>query len=181
MAGAVAGLVAAWAMESFQIAWTNTTTHVVRQRVLVREGAGDRRGAKDEHEDPARMDPPPEGNGEEPSTVKVATAVAEPLIDRELTEDERQAAGEVVHYAFGGVNGAIYGALADVIPFVRVGTGTVFGMGVWLAADELMLWKLGISKKPTAYPGSTHLYAFASHLVYGFTLEAVRRAIRWMF
>jgi hypothetical protein len=43
-----------------------------------------------------------------------------------------------------------------------------------------MLWKLGIAKRPTEFPSTTHVYALASHLVYGLTLETVRRAIRWL-
>jgi len=37
---------------------------------------------------------------------------------------------------------------------------------------------LGLSKAPTAYPVSTHVYALASHFVYGITTEVVRRGLR---
>jgi len=37
---------------------------------------------------------------------------------------------------------------------------------------------LGLSKGPTEYPLSIHVYALASHFVYGLTAEAVRRAVR---
>jgi putative membrane protein len=180
LAGAVSGLIAAWAMESFQAAWTNAGDQIQRQRVLTREGAGRRRGAKGGPEDPAAMDLPREDGHAEPATVKVASAVAEPLLDRELTEEEKPVASELVHYGFGAFNGAVYGALADVLPPVRAANGLLFGATLWLAADELMLWGLRISKKPTAYPASTHVYALASHLVYGLTLETVRRTLRWM-
>jgi putative membrane protein len=85
-----------------------------------------------------------------------------------------------VHYAFGAINGAIYGVLADALPPGRAANGMLFGAALWLGADEIMLWGLGISKKPTEYAASTHVYALASHLVYGLTLETVRRAIRWL-
>jgi len=82
LAGAVAGLVASWAMESFQASWTNASEQIQRQRVLMREGSGRRRGAKGGPEDPAVMDlPKDEGPQEDPSTVKVASAVAEPILD----------------------------------------------------------------------------------------------------
>ena len=182
LAGAVAGLIASWAMESFQAAWTNSGKQWQRQRVLMREGSGRRRGAKGGPEDPGRMELPEDGEpAEEPSTVKVASAVAEPILDRELTDDEKPVAGELVHYGFGGFNGALYGALAEVplLP-IKAFNGMFFGAALWVVADEVMLWKLGIAKEPTEFPSTTHLYALASHLVYGLTLETVRRAIRWM-
>ncbi len=182
LAGALAGLIASWAMESFQAAWTNAGKQWLRQRVLMREDAGRRRGAKGGPEDPARMDLPQNGDpAEERSTVKVASAVAEPILERELTDEETPVAGELVHYGFGAFNGALYGALAEVplLP-IRAFNGMSFGAALWIVADEVMLWKLGLTKKPTEFPSTTHVYALASHLVYGFTLETVRRAIRWL-
>lgn len=181
LAGALAGLIASWVMESFQAAWTQAGKQIQRQRVLTREGAGRRRGGKGGPEDPATMDlPRDDGAAEEPATVRAATAVAQPILDRELTEEERPVAGELVHYGFGSMNGALYGALADLLPPIRLANGMLFGAGLWLVADELMLWKLGLAKKPTEFPTATHAYALASHLVYGLTLETVRRAIRWL-
>jgi putative membrane protein len=148
----------------------------------MRKGAGRRRGAKGGPEDPARIDLAPDGEpAEEPSTVKVASAIAEPVLDRELTEEEKPVAGELVHYGFGGFNGALYGALAEVplLP-IRAFNGMLFGATLWLVADEYVVWKLGIRKEEPAFPSMTHAYALASHLVYGLTLETVRRAIRWL-
>jgi putative membrane protein len=48
----------------------------------------------------------------------------------------------------------------------------------WLVVDETAVPVLGLSKPPTDYPASTHVYALASHLVYGLTAELVRRSLR---
>ena len=56
-----------------------------------------------------------------------------------------------------------------------------FGATVWLAADDITLPAVGLAEWPTEYPLSTHAYALASHLVYGLTTEAVRRAVRSIF
>ena len=37
---------------------------------------------------------------------------------------------------------------------------------------------LGLSKPPTEVPVSKHVYALASHFVYGLTTDLVRRAVR---
>jgi uncharacterized membrane protein YagU involved in acid resistance len=72
----------------------------------------------------------------------------------------------------------MYGAMTELLPVTSVGFGLPFGAAVWLLADELTVPALGLSKGPTAYPLSTHLYSVASHLLYGLTTEAVRRALR---
>ena len=46
------------------------------------------------------MDLPSEdGPAQDPSTVKVAAAVAEPLLERELTQEEKPVAGEIRPYS----------------------------------------------------------------------------------
>jgi putative membrane protein len=61
---------------------------------------------------------------------------------------------------------------------VTSGAGLPFGAAFWLLADEVSVPLLGLSKGPTEYPVSTHVYALASHLVYGVTAEMSRRALR---
>ncbi len=180
IAGAVAGLIASWAMESFQAAWSTASTQLERDRVLTRAGAGRRGGAKGGPEDPAVTDLPPRYGDGAPATARVASDVAEPVPERELTDEESPIAGEAVHHASGGMNGALYGAVADVFPPIRAANGMLFGAALWLAADEVGLWRAGLAKRPTQFPTSMRAYALASHLAYGLTLETVRRAIRWL-
>jgi hypothetical protein len=45
-------------MGSLQTAWSNATKQIARQKVLTREGAGRRRGAKGGPDDPAPQDLP---------------------------------------------------------------------------------------------------------------------------
>jgi putative membrane protein len=117
-------------------------------------------------------------SADDDATERTASAIAVGVFDHELTEKEKEAAGTAVHYAFGVSTGAFYGAVAELAPAVTQGFGTPFGAAVWLAADEGIVPSLGLSKSPTEYPISTHLYSLASHLVYGLTTEIVRRAVR---
>jgi uncharacterized membrane protein YagU involved in acid resistance len=78
----------------------------------------------------------------------------------------------------GATSGALYGAVAEVLPEVKVGAGLPFGVAVWLIADEGIVPAAGLSKSASEYPLSIHAYAFASHLVFGLTTEIVRRAVR---
>lgn len=113
----------------------------------------------------------------EPATYKAADAVAETVAGEQVPEDYKPIAGELVHYAFGGAVGAIYGAAAAKTPDVTAWGGLPFGATVWLIADEMGVPLAGLSKPPTDYPLSKHASALAAHLVYGVTTEAVRRLL----
>ena len=75
-------------------------------------------------------------------------------------------------------SGAIYGAVAEMMPLATVAEGLPFVAAVWVLADEAVVPALGLSRNPTDYPPSIHAYSIASHLVYGLTTELVRRAVR---
>jgi putative membrane protein len=73
--------------------------------------------------------------------------------------------------------GAIYGALVEQLDGPLL-TGAGFGTALWLAADELAVPLLRLSRAPSHRTAEMHLQAFAAHIVYGVTAELVRRRIR---
>jgi len=154
-AGVAGGLLASLVMEQFQALWTK-----VSEKVQEAEGVKPRRSQA------------------KPTTVKAADVISKRVLGHKLPKDKQKLAGEAVHYAMGTTSAAIYGTLAEFAPVVTVGEGLAFGTAVWLVADEASLPALGLSKAPTKIPLSTHVYAFASHLVYGAVAEAVRRTVR---
>ena len=170
-AGLIGGLVASWTMNRFQDVWSKLA-----------EGEEESPGAGVARPDVSRTDERPEqpsgGEGEADATVKAASAISEGIFDHRLTRGQKEWAGPAVHYAFGTSVGGLYGAAAELAPGVAAGAGLPFGAAFWLIADEGAVPLLGLSKGPTEYPLSTHVYALASHLVYGLTAEAVRRAVR---
>ena len=112
------------------------------------------------------------------AAVRTGNAVSEFVFEHHLTKSEKEIAGAVAHYAMGVGSGALYGALAEMMPAATVGEGLPFGVAVWVMADEGIVPALGLSRKPSEYPASVHVYSIASHLVYGLTTELVRRAVR---
>ncbi len=119
-----------------------------------------------------------QANSSEPAPVKAATAIAEPVARRELTQREKKIAGSVMHYGFGTTAGALYGLLAEAAPAAGAGRGLLFGTALWLTADEAAVPALGLSPPPTKMPASTHANALISHLAFGFVADLVRRVIR---
>jgi uncharacterized membrane protein YagU involved in acid resistance len=168
VAGFAGGLVASWTMNQFQAAWTRLAENTEKPH-----GAQSMQPAQGSSGDQSQ-----DAQEDDDATVKAAEAISEGVFDHELQESEKRPAGAVVHYAFGTASGAMYGVLAEVAPQVTTAAGIPFGAAVWLLADEVSVPLLGLSKGPTAYPLSTHVYSFASHLVYGATAELSRRAVR---
>ena len=112
------------------------------------------------------------------AAVRTGNAVSELVFNHTLTKSEKEIAGAIAHYAMGVTSGAIYGAVAEFAPLTTVAEGLPFGAAVWVIADEAVVPALGLSKPANEYPLSTHVYSFASHLVYGLTTEIVRRSVR---
>jgi uncharacterized membrane protein YagU involved in acid resistance len=153
VAGIIGGLLASFLMEQFQAGWSAAAEAI-------------------------RPSKKQAGRKADPATVKAANAVSQKVAGRKIPAAYKPAAGEAVHYGMGAGSAAFYGALAEVVPVVTLGDGLAFGTAVFVLADEVAVPKAGLSKPPQEIPLTTHVYALASHLVYGWITETVRRAVR---
>jgi putative membrane protein len=114
---------------------------------------------------------------EEPATMQAASSVSEALTGRPLSTTGKRVGGPAVHYAFGAVMGAFYGAVAELQPGAAAAGGLPFGAAVWLLADEVGVPLAGFSGPPTEYPLVRHASALGSHLAFGLTVETIRRLL----
>lgn len=137
-----------------------------------------KRWAEPRHEGGQSHPPGEQEPREEPATAKAAEKITEITTGRSLDRRRKTAASQAVHYGFGALSGMFYGALSEYKRGARTGRGTAFGAGLWTIADEIAVPALGLSKPPTQEPPSAHLYGLASHLVYGWTADAVSRGVR---
>jgi putative membrane protein len=144
--GTIGGLAASWVMPRFQFLLARASGH------------------RDPHE----------GQGED-ATIKAAQRISSELLGHELSAEEKKAAGPAVHYAYGTGIGALYGGLAQWLESTTSGFGSAYGAAAWALGDEIAVPALGLSKPPTETPLSQHFQMLAAHLVYGITLEGVRR------
>jgi len=169
-AGLIGGLAASWTMNRFQDVW-------VKLSEGNEKSPGGQRFSQQEM---GIWNTVQQQSSEEQddTTVRTASAISEGIFDHKLTRSEKKIAGPAVHYALGTAVGGLYGAAAELAPNVTAGAGLPFGAAFWLVVDETAVPVLGLSKPPTHYPVSTHVYALASHLVYGLTAELVRRTLR---
>ena len=161
VAGGIGGAAGAYAMERFQQWWSDMEQSAAPTRRVhaIKDGATDKAA-------------------DEPATVKVAERVSKKVLDTELPDDLKPAAGKAVHYTTGATVGAIYGFVAEILPPTRMFNGLLMGTIVWWTADNMAVPSQKLGKKPEQIPPSKHAYALASHLVYGFTTELVRSMVR---
>jgi putative membrane protein len=165
-AGALGGIVASSAMVLFN--------HLLGATGFGRQDLGDRHQHR-------RVDAKPNDTDgtipDEPASRKAASLIAETVTGRPLDEAGKRIGGPLVHHAFGAFAGALYGAAAETVPQLAAGGGMPYGAAVWLAGPETGVPLAGLSRHPTSYPPARHAASFATHLVFGATLEAVRRVI----
>ena len=117
---------------------------------------------------------PPRTHGEpEPPDV-----LAEKIAGHPLDESSKEIAGETIHWAFGALTGAAYGALAEFYPKATAKEGATFGLALMSLTHESALPAMGLSAPPEEQTTREHTSEAASHLLYGTVTERVRSMVR---
>ncbi len=117
---------------------------------------------------------PPRTHGEpEPPAV-----LAEKVSGGNLSETEKVIATETIHWIFGAAAGAAYGALAEFYPAATARDGANFGMTLMALTHEGALPALGLSAEPADQTNREKASEIATHVVFGFVTETVRRYVR---
>jgi putative membrane protein len=125
----------------------------------------------------ARLLPEADRPHGDPAPLRAADAVSEAATGNTVPAPYREASGQAVHYIVGGVLGGIYGVITEYRPEAASGFGGAYGVVTSALLDEGAVPALGLGSGPAATPASVHAYGAASHLVYGWVLEGVRRII----
>ena len=119
---------------------------------------------------------PPRTHGEpEPPAV-----LAEKVAGHELAGGERQVAVEAIHWGFGALTGAAYGALAEYYPAATAKDGAAFGTALDSLTHKAALPAMGLSAEPEQQTAREKASEMATHVVYGVVTETVRRFVRKM-
>ena len=171
IAGAIAGAFAAWVMNRYQAADAAMKSPGTEPATDAQAAAAQSGGSSHSASEVA------DGSGDN-ATVQVAQQLSRNLLGTELKEGQKESAGTAVQYGYGAAMGALYGGLTELVPTVGMGLGIPYATCLWLFGDEIATAALGIGKKPTETAPAEHATAFASHLVYGVTLDVSRRVLR---
>jgi uncharacterized membrane protein YagU involved in acid resistance len=106
----------------------------------------------------------------------LADRVARRLGRGPLDTPTKLRAQNVVHYTFGALFGAVYGALAEAFPGTAAGAGTAAAAGLYAASHGSALPLLRIQEPPWRLPRAALAWEFTSHLLFGLALELGRRS-----
>jgi putative membrane protein len=148
VAGVAAGLAASFVMNEFQAVWVAVDADLRQKQA---EGA--------------------------PATEKAADRASMALSGSPVPEPALKKASLAVHYLTGATMGGIYGVLAEFLPGISAGFGSAYGGVLWAAIDETASPALGLSASPFDTGPKDHIYGLASHIAFGWALEAVRLAL----
>ncbi len=117
---------------------------------------------------------PPRIEGQTPPPV----VLAEQAAGHPLAHGEKKVAIESIHWAFGALAGAVYGAMVEYEPSLRAWKGAAFGITLNKITHESLLPKMGLSAPIERQPARERVSEWASHAVYGVVTDAVRQAAR---
>lgn len=112
---------------------------------------------------------------DDPSTVQAADTVSKAVEGRPVTQKHRAAAGAAVHYGLGAAIGVGYALAARRWPAAATGYGVPLGLTTMVLLDDLLVPAAGWGPWPEAEVAS-NAYTLGSHLVFGASLDGVRRA-----
>ncbi len=117
---------------------------------------------------------PPHTHGE----PDASEALAERIAGHELNPAQKLAAGKAIHWSFGVLTGAAYGALAEYYPAATAKEGASFGLALAALTHETALPAMGLAAESELQTTREHTSEMASHVVYGLVTEVVRSHTR---
>ena len=118
--------------------------------------------------------PEPEAKDETPLQT-VARRSVEGMMQRgPITAETKDAAGSAIHYLFGAAWGGVYALCRETFRTSPV----LFGIGVWMASDNLLLPAFRVAAWPQHYSLKEHHYAVHAHVVYGLGTSAAYALLR---
>jgi putative membrane protein len=104
--------------------------------------------------------------------------LAEKIAGHELAVTEKAAAAESIHWGFGALAGAAYGAVVEYYPAATAKDGATFGMALSSLTHGTVLPAMGLSAVPEEQTVRERTSEMASHVLFGVVTETVRRVVR---
>src|SRR5436305_2082530 len=152
IAGAIGGLVASWVMNVFMEEAGPSIQHAAQH---LDGTAHKQQAAAPQSDDEPKID----------ATMKTADAIVNTVTGgRHLSLEGKQKGGPIVHYGFGALMGALYGAAAEYAPAARAGFGTVFASALFTGADIIAVPALHLSGSSSDAPVSSLASPFSAHI-----------------
>jgi putative membrane protein len=104
--------------------------------------------------------------------------VVERLLGEPLTPREQKIAEACVHFAFSAGIGAVYGAIAEYWPGATAFGGAAFALALLGLTHESALPALDLTEPPQRQESQEQMSEVVTHIIFGLTVEQLRRRIR---
>ena len=106
--------------------------------------------------------------------------LAEKMAGHTLDAGTKAVASEAIHWGYGALTGAAYGALAEFYPAATDKEGASFGLALMTLTHENALPAMGLAAAPEDQTLREKGSEAASHVLFGVVTERVRRMVRNM-
>ena len=110
------------------------------------------------------------------STAKLADKVAGGVLETDLEEGQRSVAGQSIHWLYGAGWGALYGIVQASVRLPHLVGGTLLG-GVVAGVASTLVPAMRLTPPPSQQPAGMKVSQAAFHLVYGWVVALVFRAL----
>jgi hypothetical protein len=118
----------------------------------------------------------------ESSTAALGRIIYQQVTGQEPKSPETQTIlSYLAHWGYGMGQGGLYGAARSSANHFDLVGGVVFGAGLWLVGDELVVPLLGLQGGPTAVSPIQHAHRLGAHVAYGMALAAATYSLRRLF
>lgn len=114
----------------------------------------------------------------EPATATVGRLAFHGLTGREPDGATQERLGQAIHWSYGILLGAAYGALRHDADPPDLAGGLGYGAAAWVLGDEVMVPLLGLAEGPTAHSLTDHATALGAHLAFGAATAGAAQALR---
>ncbi len=111
-----------------------------------------------------------------PPFVEAARNLSTRVLGVELSEEQAKKAGMAFHMLTGPAWAPVYVLMRRKLGWGPMTSGLAAGASLSLILDETITPAIGASAPNRDYPASTHLRAFAAHLVFGLAMAGVFEA-----
>jgi hypothetical protein len=111
-----------------------------------------------------------------PAPAQVGKRLVEGLFEVELPPTRARLVNNVMHWAYGTLQGALYGIVAGSLRKRRVDYGLPFGTAVW-AGDYVIVPASKLYKPIWEYDAKTLAKDLTGHLVYGLATATAMRLL----
>src|ERR1700738_2261686 len=110
---------------------------------------------------------PPRTHGETDPSEELSEKIA----GHELVGMQKEVATEAIHWGFGALTGAAYGALVEYYPAANAKDGAGFGMALSSLTHGTVLPAMGLAVEPEEQTVRERTSEMATHLVFGVVTE----------